>query len=230
MNMKDPEFGNMILLFLICIVGIGISVTIFIMLIWNTLKGKVRADKKQKRFSKMSLSNKLFIGLPILAFLSFLLFPYLDLNGLTISGFSFLTGDPWSYIDRSVFLGRIGFALFLLCCINAIWSYDDESYHHHIILGVLMFTPILYVYVNFVSNISSGFIQIFVQTHYGFGYYLYVLCAITYIIVACLSKKIDGTTTITREEPHEGGYCAHCGKPLSEEQSFCPYCGTKRNE
>jgi hypothetical protein len=202
--MKDPELGNMLLLFLICIVGIGISVTIFIMLIWNTLKGKVRADKKQKRFSKMSLSNKLFIGLPILAFLSFLLFPYLDLNGLTISGFSFLTGDPWSYIDRSVFLGRIGFALFLLCCINAIWSYDDESYHHHIIVGVLMFTPILYVYVNFVSNISSGFIQIFVQTHYGFGYYLYVLCAITYIIVACLSKKIDGTTTITREEPHEG--------------------------
>ena len=228
--MKDPGFGNMLLLFLICIVGIGISVTIFIMLIWNTLKGKVRADKKQKRFSKMSLSNKLFIGLPILAFLSFLLFPYLDLNGLTISGFSFLTGDPWSYIDRSVFLGRIGFALFLLCCINAIWSCDDESYHHHIIVGVLMFTPILYVYVNFVSNISSGFIQIFVQTHYGFGYYLYVLCAITYIIVACLSKKIDGTTTITREEWHEGGYCAHCGKPLSEEQSFCPYCGTKRNE
>lgn len=220
----------MLLLFLICIVGIGISVTIFMMLIWNTLKGKVRADKKQKRFSKMSLSNKLFIGLPILAFLSFLLFPYLDLNGLTISGFSFLTGDTWSYIDRSVFLGRIGFALFLLCCINAIWSYDDESYHHHIIVGVLMFTPILYVYVNFVSNISSGFIQIFVQTHYGFGYYLYVLCAITYIIVACLSKKIDGTTTITREERHEGGYCAHCGKPLSEEQSFCPYCGTKRNE
>lgn len=43
MNMKDPEFGNMLLLFLICIVGIGISVTIFIMLIWNTLKGKVRA-------------------------------------------------------------------------------------------------------------------------------------------------------------------------------------------
>ena len=230
MNMKDPGFGNMLLLFLICIVGIGISVTIFIMLIWNTLKGKVRADKKQKRFSKMSLSNKLFVGLPILAFLSFLLFPYLDLNGLTISGFSFLTGDPWSYIDRSVFLGRIGFALFLLCCINAIWSYDDASYHHHIIVGVLMFTPILYVYVNFVSNISSGFIQIFVQTHYGFGYYLYVLCAITYIIVACLSKKIDGTTTITREERHEGGYCAHCGKPLSEEQSFCPYCGTKRNE
>lgn len=106
MNMKDPEFGNMLLLFLICIVGIGISVTIFIMLIWNTLKGKVRADKKQKRFSKMSLSNKLFIGLPILAFLSFLLFPYLDLNGLTISGFSFLTGDPWSYIDRSVFLWK----------------------------------------------------------------------------------------------------------------------------
>ena len=187
--MKDPEFGNMLLLFLICIVVIGISVTIFIMLIWNTLKGKVRADKKQKRFSKMSLSNKLFIGLPILAFLSFLLFPYLDLNGLTISGFSFLTGDPWSYIDRSVFLGRIGFALFLLCCINAIWSYDDESYHHHIIVGVLMFTPILYVYVNFVSNISSGFIQIFVQTHYGFGYYLYVLCAITYIIVACLPNR-----------------------------------------
>jgi hypothetical protein len=205
------------------IVFILIPVFVLILLLWNIVVDVVKS-KKDGNMGKTSVTKSgiLFIIIPVLAFFCYLIFPYYESPAVQLTGMDFFEGS-YPLLDEAARLyTMIASYLFLLCCVDALLSYKENSITLHVILGLLMLLPIVFL------NLNVTFYGLF--QHHGMGYNLYLFFIVLYLLVACLKKPIDKIgSKSTDNVVHKGGYCAHCGKPLSEEQSFCPYCGTKRN-